>query len=1001
MSTPLKRVWLAATLCFCFALSVAGCTDDQQDGCKTSNDCPFGQTCQAGKCEVFLGECDPTGENTCGVGNYCTEDFLCEAGCANNAGCATGQQCVNNVCRAQVECTTDAQCGDGSFCSDTGQCRALNGQCRFVGEVCVPGEKTAMGFVCSNYGDGPRCYERCQQRDICTPAFNQNTGDPIYRYSQEGTCPQGSACDDRGIGCIPSQCEGPILGQATCNALFPETGGSCVQVVNANPNYPTVRYQCERAGTLEDGASCGGGGIGGGGGACKPGRTCVRRVGLFSLGQANGPQPFCAKACDADIQCGVNERCVGNDEGTFGGAGICTERCDPFSVDVNQCSDGKKCFPISSEDGICTDLIPPGPKKPYDSCVDGGDAVCPSGTLCVSGQCLPQCDPTRASQAERDATCPGGARDLRSYVKVLHLASGAGKVDVYVDGAKILDGFDFEALGQAGDDWFTLMPGEHTVEVYADTDEARANAAVSVTLDLEANQGYFVSAVPATESGVTAVAARALRIAPALNEMEMKATLNVVHNVQGAGNVDVVAVAANADVAVEANQVELATNFAFGGVSEFTTVDAGSFDVYVFPTGAARTTLTAAATFKNIAITANQRISAFAYGSVSPNNPITPGLKAVAHQDFSFIPTSGGYCFNLAPNNNQDTTPSWGICFQKCENGVADYGKPGVCNGDGNPTCRPFGREISVCFNEGPAKGGEACGSVCRGAANGACTNVETVDCDEGFFCDETGAATPTTVGAGTGVCRSYCTIGNATSEHLEGCKGQEQCMPSSLVRGLGECRLPCTPDAPGSFKSPSCPANQQTCRPDDGNFYCQASGTIAVGEQCAGGDESLSDSCAAGSLCVRNVGHPEAGLTAYINAFFGTEPNETATCRDLCRPFLPQGQSDCGPDFGCMPIMPTQDIVRDVGVCMPKTQVTGDDCTDIGQMCGDGAICTENNRTYDTSLNVCIQTGTCLRFCDPTTKLGCGQGQRCRELGSQDSRSLVFGVFGLCEDLR
>lgn len=1000
MSTLLKRGWLQAALYVCVAIGLYGCTDDNnEDSCTTSNDCPFGQTCSAGKCAVIVAECDPEGDNTCGAGRYCTESFACAAGCGANSDCATGQACdvATHTCGQPKNCTKDSDCTDG-YCAETGICRPLAGQCRFVGETCVPGTKTAAGFICfnNNTGDGPRCYERCQQRDVCTAAFNQNTGDPIYRYSREGACAQGSACEPNGLACIPSDCEGPIKGRATCDEKFPDTGGSCVQQSNGNPNYPNIKYSCIAGGLIEDGESCGSAGGIGGGGSCKAGSVCVSRVGLFSLGQQGGPQPFCARSCDSDIQCEVNERCVGNDEGTFGGAGICTERCDPFSVDVNQCSDGKKCFPMSSEDGICTDLIPPGPKLPYDFC--DSDTACPSGTLCVSSQCMPQCDPTLPSQEERDATCPGGADQLEAYVKVLHLAAGAGKVDVYVDDVKVLDGFDFEAVGQNGRDWFKLKPGQHQIEVYADTDEAKASAALSTSVTLTGNQGYFISAVPGANAGVAAVVAEPLRAAPVFNNTEMFGALSVVHNVQGAGNVDVVAVAANADVTV-ADQTVLAEDFAFGGVAEFATIRAGSYDLYIFPTGAARTTLTAAATFKGVQLNANTAVEAVAYGSVSANNPVTPGLKFVAHQPFNFIPTSGGYCYNLAPGNDQDTTPSWGVCFQKCENGVDDYGK-GVCNGDGNPTCRPFGSNISVCFNEGPAKGGEACGSVCQQTANGACAQAAPVDCAEGFFCDMTGADVPATVGAGTGVCRSYCTVGNVTNPDLEGCKGQEQCMPDSLEPGLGRCQLPCQPQAPGKFVDTSCPANQQTCRPDDRNYFCQASGDVAVGSQCAGGDADLSLDCAAGSLCVRNVAHPEAGLTAYINAFFDTEANETATCRALCRPFLPIGESDCPEDFGCMPIMPTQDLTRDVGVCMPKTTVVGDDCAELGKMCADGAICQENNRVYDTSLNQCVQSGTCLRFCDPTTKLGCMEGQRCRELGSQDQRSLVFGVFGLCEDL-
>lgn len=956
---------------------MSGCTDDDPE-CTTRSDCNFGKVCENNKCVNEFFECIPDDKaDTCGEGRYCSPDlFECVPGCGADVECGDGQVCRNNRCQQRPDCSRDEDCGVGKFCNAQSVCEDKGLQCRNVLDVCEPGSPTRQGFICTNLGtgDGPRCYNRCEERDVCSPALNQNTGEPILQYSLERVCPAGSFCIN-GSACAPSQCDGPVKGKAQCDALFPETGGNCVQKTSGNTQYPEVFYVCEAAGMVEDGQPCGGGGAIGGGMACRAGRTCVNRVGLFNLSGGQGPSPFCAKACDSDLECGVNERCVGDDEGTFGGAGICTERCEPFNLDIDQCSEGKKCFPVSSEDGICIDLIPPGPKAAYDAC--SGDDVCPSGTLCVAGTCSPQCDPTLPSQDERDATCQGG--NPKAYVKVLHLAQGAGPVDVYVDGTRILDDFAFDAIGEGENGRFLVLdPGEHVVTLYAGTDEDRASVLTSQTLMVEGNKAYYISALLADNptSVVQLVAFNDDRVVA--EPAEQQAILRVVHNVEGAGNVDVVATAANADVSVEANQVVLVENFAFGSATGYTNLDAGSYDIYIFPAGSARSNITASAAFTGVTVEAGVRGSAIAYGNLGQNNTRTPGLKVVPHKAYTFIPRSGGYCFNLAPGNGQDTTPSWGVCFQKCEGGIADYGS-GACDGDGFPACQPFGTNLSVCFEKGEAKLGEAC---------------QDDGCEDGLFCD--------LKGDGTGTCRSYCTLGNVTNPNLAGCdaaKG-EQCMPSDRINGLGECRLPCTPDTPGSFTSASCPEGQKTCRPTNGNYYCHPSGDVAVGTECAGGDADLTLDCAPGAMCVRNVLVPDNGFTRWLEAHFGTDPGETATCRNVCRPFLPEGETDCPQGFACAPIMPFQDIVVDAGVCVESTTVNEDDsCEEVSKMCGDGAICTTATTEPNATTGLCEQSGSCLRLCDPTTKLGCPSGQRCRELGSQDNRSLVFGVYGICRE--
>ncbi len=983
-------------------LNACGNNEDP-DSCKSTQDCPFGQICSSGgKCIFYVPECEFSTD--CSTGEICLDE-RCVEGCTSTGECGAGQVCTGNRCVTPPpprECARDADCPNNNVCEE-GYCRGYIGQCRSVGQVCDPNELAGDGYICNNAGSGPRCYLRCKSESACLPAANPSGGVQFTAIPQR-VCPVGSLCENN-LFCRPSNCAGPVAGKATCDAMFPESGGNCVRVTqeidasNATDEQ-NVAFVCRAAGTAEVGQPCGGagggigGGIGGGGGStvCQSGLVCVDGFWLVANLAAQGAG-FCAKSCINDLQCGEGEGCIGEDEGVFGGAGICGKRCDPYNLDAEVCGADAKCFPVSSGDGFCSDLPsgPPGPKKPYDDC--SADSDCPSNTLCLGGiGCAPQCDPTLRTQEERDATCPSG--ETFAYVKVLHLAQGAGDVDVYIDGERVLDNLSFEALGANDGKWFALSPGVHSVELVVASAEDNASPVLTQTFTLEENTATYITALlnEAATPPVQLVPYTDLRLVNAPQAGQAQA--RVVHAVVGAAEVDIIALPANTPLAPDATPVVLAEGLAFGEASAYRALAAGSFDIYVFPAGEAREVNNAVVVLVDVALADGQRGSVYAYGKLG--GAVVPGTTFVPHSVHTFNPTSSGYCYNLAPGNGRETTASWGVCFQKCDNGLADYGT-GSCDGDGEgpgeaAACSPFGSELSVCFQRGAKQLGETCAED---------------ECASGLFCDRAFTRNGTTYEE-TGVCRSYCARDGAVNNNLHGCdaaKG-ETCLASDRITGLGECRIACQQSAPGSFQSPSCPAGQQTCYTDQGAQFCHQSGQIAVGDPCvavaADGRRSRIEACVPGALCASELRVPDGTFDQLLELYLTPGANDTTLCRQMCRPFLGGGQSDCPEDFGCMPLLPSQQPTVRAGVCMPKVSSIGENgecpASEYGRSCGDGGLCSLSE-AEGRGGNVCAATAECFHLCDPVTKIGCPAGQRCREQGSQDSRTLFIGSYGICAD--
>lgn len=995
-----------------------------QEGCRTTSDCGDNQVCEAEQCVNIPNSCEDDGDCP---GSLKCKDNTCVLECASNEDCNGGRVCGDGgQCR---DCLGDDECDAGQVCS-SGRCAVLEAQCNEVGQACTPGAPTRIGFDCGRFeGEvGYTCKESCRTVDICTPGIYE--GDPgAVLYFDGQTCTAGSICEQTVDGfraCRRSDCTDPVVGQVECadvvqreqaNAascssdedcagdltckdglctLFPN-GANCNPVnrtktatVPRGANLGSVivddtAFICEPAGVAQEGEQCGGEPTlaNPNPAKCAEGLTCVNEFGLFGL---NGG--VCQRPCTSDLQCNPDEQCIGEDTETeFNTVGICGQRCEPFTVDADACPAGTKCLAISAEDGMCTDLLPePGPSEVYGPCPNG-DADCPNGTICLNlgeGRCLPQCDPTLRTQEDSDAQCFGG--NPKAYVKFVHAAQRGGTVNIFIDGVLVVDGLESFNTADDGGTWIEVEPGVHTVDIARGMGNNRISLQV-VDVDFEANTASFMTILPQDGTpSLDLVAFEDQRIVSPPSGTN--ARFRIAHGVVGVADVDIVATARGADVSLPNNQVELFTGLAFGETTPYLDVNGGTYDVYVFNAGDTRSAATAQAVFSDTMLAPGYLGTVIAYGLTEGSDPRTPGLYTVEYERFQDIPVTPGYCYDLNQGTSDPTRPSTGVCFQTCPT-YKDYGT-GTCT-EANDACQPFGDDISVCFVQGAAQVGEACGGA------------DGIECTPGSFCDEKGD--------GTGTCRSYCTVdGFEDNGNLVGCQGDEVCMPNADIGGLGECRLPCEPDMPGVFKDSDCPAGQQTCRPDPANnFYCGPSGDVAINAECVGGDTSPTSftGCEAGSLCTRDILVPDSGFQPLLESFLSTLGGEVGSCRQICRPFLPWGESDCPDGYACNPLMPTQEVNTNAGICLPTVSQVGSDTDpefcpgdEVGRLCGDAAFCVTESTNEDNGNDLtCDRTANCFYLCDPASGAGCPPDKECANLGSTDVPSYFVGVYGICRD--
>lgn len=327
MTMRMDRFLLAALL----TLATACGNDDRGDDCVEDSDCPAGQQCVDGSCDVVS-------ITTCEEDDDCPEGVPCINGtCVSGNGDADG----DGVADAEDNCpgvsNADQADEDGDGVGDA--CETVerpedcvsSDECDRVTHVCDEG--TCAPTSCRDDGDCPddalcvgtlcRYAPVCEGDGDCVAVLGDCVGD---------RCAPGCETNDecggtRLTGCIDGSCRDACPGDQACDDDEACVDGYCLPV------------ECTGTG-FDD---------------CPEGERC------------NGEgecEPY--TPCDFDTDCADGEFC--SDEGDFG---IC-EPLEPCLSDLS-CDDGQIC-----ENGFCI---------PTSDCTDSSE--CDDDSACIGGLCVP------------------------------------------------------------------------------------------------------------------------------------------------------------------------------------------------------------------------------------------------------------------------------------------------------------------------------------------------------------------------------------------------------------------------------------------------------------------------------------------------------------------------------------------------------------------------------------------------------------------------------------
>ena len=117
----------------------------------------------------------------------------------------------------------------------------------------------------------------------------------------------------------------------------------------------------------------------------------------------------------------------------------------------------------------------------------------------------------------------------KAYVRVVHAAPGAGPVDVYVDGAKLLSDFKFGTVTN----YVTVAAGCHKIQVTPYGDPLK-DAVINVKVSLKAGKYYTAAALGTKALGFSLAA-----FVDNNSDINTKAIVRVYHLSPNAGPVDV------------------------------------------------------------------------------------------------------------------------------------------------------------------------------------------------------------------------------------------------------------------------------------------------------------------------------------------------------------------------------------------------------------------------------------------------------------------------------
>ncbi|WP_345817528.1 DUF4397 domain-containing protein (plasmid) [Paraburkholderia sp. PREW-6R] len=188
------------------------------------------------------------------------------------------------------------------------------------------------------------------------------------------------------------------------------------------------------------------------------------------------------------------------------------------------------------------------------------------------------------------SACGGG--DINStppaQLRVFHASPDAPNVDVYVDGAKVLANVPYSTLSP----YLSLPAGKHHIQVNA---AGTATTVIDVSLTLGSSDAYTAIA-----AGFLANIEALLAADDTSPAASGQARLRVIHASPDAGPVDILV-----------NGQVVLSNVAFGTISNYLTVPAGTYTVQVNAAGTSTTAITASVT-----LTSQSNYSAAAIGSL-------------------------------------------------------------------------------------------------------------------------------------------------------------------------------------------------------------------------------------------------------------------------------------------------------------------------------------------------------------------------------------------------
>lgn len=882
--------------------------------------------------------------------------------------CESGEVCREGTCVAEGSCP--GGCLEGQTCSN-GACVWEEVQCEATGDPCEREGPTNEGFLCVPWTGNPadaECADVCSRDGECPDGsacvLLQTPGDTTCESNadcqQEKTCSQGFC---RFAACRPSECEGPFVGNETCQEEYGDderrfpNGAKCRSVQNG-ANF------CLPAGEKARGESC---------------------TGLASAIEQNdytetcGPglaceEGTCVEVCTSEEDCEGKESCIGVDSPQVAeGLGQCAETCEPFTEGA--CDEGETCKPVVDGAGRCVEA---GDTEVYSSCAPGG-GECEEGTVCVTYQtgdprietetiarCHPLCDLsagertedgtlTAEAQERRDATCPQPDPSPAS-ARIVHAESAEGPVDLYrSDRTSPLATALAPGSTTSGEDgpFFAFSPGEYDFSALPEGAPETDVPLVEWSHRFgEGDSRVFALTAPDSESGD---GLRAIGFPP-FEEQTFeggRVGIRVVHGLTGSEQVDVVAVEPGGEPGEASGGSELATELGFGTDGEPVGVEPGTYDVYVFPAGADRSEADAELVrYDELAV--DGRSTLVLHGTIDPTDAYDttpavlvdapPAPEPVADQPrTTCVEQEGG---------------GLGYCQQVCTGGASDYGQ-GVCRGD-EMGCTPMlrgdrQRREHLCAPIGDGDVGDVCN-----------TFAEFGECKEGNYCLEYGNTREGYESiTGRGLCHSLCAVSGEGSPALS-CSEGESCKPLNY-RGefsVGQCNIPCEPDE--TYTGESCPDGLRSCRPvaslqgdlgGQGNSppvvrreqaFCSASGDVEPERSCR------AQNCQPAGECLFERSQQRELVRSLLSPYFPTAAGSAPTCRPRCDPFDGDDSAfECGEGETCLFNYPWS---AEVGHCadIQEMRSPGESCETPGLACGPDSICVEEGGSK-----------SCMRFCE------------------------------------